>query len=78
MNMKSVRASEWLADPLFHQIFGEMESAAVSRAIYAKPTESEKRDEALAEARVIRALLSTLKALADQGEANSRDNDAPA
>lgn len=78
MNMKAVRAKEWLADPVFLQLWADMEAAAVNRAVYAKPTENEKRDEALAEIRVIRALQSTLKALAYESEANSIGNAAPA
>jgi hypothetical protein len=77
MNMRSVRAKEWLADPIFIELFSEMEDAAINSAVYAKPDENERRVHALSEVRAIRSLLSKLNALA-RDEAKSEGNDAPA
>ncbi len=77
MNMRAVRAKEWLADPIFIQLFSEMEDAAINSAVYAKPDDHEKRMHSLSEVRVIRSLLSKLNALSGD-EANSTVNDAPA
>lgn len=77
MNMRAVRAKEWLADPIFMQLFSEMEDAAINAAVYSKPDDHEKRMHSLIEVRVIRSLLSKLNALS-RDEATSADNDAPA
>lgn len=73
---KRARAREWLADPLFKEIFASLEASAINRAMYAKPDEHDKRLEALCEARAIRSLLSKLNVLKD--EANPHGNDDPA
>lgn len=73
---KQARAREWLADPLFKEIFAGLEASAISRALYAKPDEHDKRLEALCEARAIRSLLSKLNVLKDEAKSNSDDDPA--
>lgn len=79
MNAEYLRAkvSDFVQDEAFMAMFDRLEEAAVDRGVYAAPDEHDKRAQAFADVRAIRALRSELKALAE-GTANPASNVAPA
>lgn len=67
------RAAQTILEiPYFHQLWDELEQAAINATINAKMNDDETRRNAAAEARAIRNVRSRLRAIAEEKETKSR------
>lgn len=64
--------------PYFHEVWNELEQAAVNACIYAEYTDHEKRLAHAMEARAIRNVLSRLRSIAQDGQTEPVSRRAPA
>ena len=74
---KRAAARDMLANPLFHHIMDELETAAINGCINAPLVDDETRAAFAAEARAIRKFRGKLKFLAEE-QANADGKGAPA
>lgn len=63
------QATNLINTPLFHELWDEMEQAAINGCIHAKPTDHETRAAFAAEARAIRNFRGKLNVIIDEAKA---------
>lgn len=63
---RAAAARDILAVPLFHELFAELETAAVNACVYADHTDHEKRQAMAAEVRAIRNLRNRIEAISKE------------